>query len=123
VVGRAGPRPDGLRDAGGGIGGFLPNGNGGFGFPPATEDPKVTILAGLYVSFKFAADRDGGTGAVPGGRGGAPGGLGAVPAGGLGAETREVSGSERYGLEFTAPVDTPPLFLSFGIPPANSPLN
>jgi hypothetical protein len=72
-----------------------------------------------------AATPPGSGGAAPGGRGGAPGGLGAAAEGkggaaarGGGVDTlRDVgSGSESY-----APVLTPPDFLSFGIPPANSP--
>jgi hypothetical protein len=57
-----------------------------------------------------------------GGAGGAPGGFGAEPRGGLGTELRDVSGSEEYGaLLCSAPVLTPPAFLSFGMPPANIP--
>ena len=39
------------------------------------------------------------------------------------AELCEVSGSERYGDAWPAPVLIPPLFLSFGMPPANNPAN
>lgn len=69
----------------------------------------------------------GGGGAALGGGGGAPGGLGAAPpgiggagalGGGLDTLRDEGSGSESY-----APVFTPPDFLNFGIPPANSPPN
>lgn len=60
-------------------------------------------------------------GAAPGGGGGAPGGLGAAPLGGVGTELRAVSGSDMYGDFVSAPVFTPPDFLSLGMPPANSP--
>lgn len=110
--------PDGLREVGGGIGGFLPIGGGGFGFIPildATDD-------GLE---SFSPPKTGFNGGRPPGMGGAgeaPGGLGADPRGGFGTELRDVSGSDRYGaLPWSAPVLTPPAFLSFGMPPANKP--
>jgi len=112
-------RFDGLRKAGG-TGGFFPI--GGFGLVGISgADDNETILEGRRLSLKFAIEREGGGGTPPGGLGGIPGGLGAVPVGGFGAEVREVSGSDKYGLELTAPVATPPLFLNFGIPPANNP--
>jgi hypothetical protein len=71
---------------------------------------------------------------LPGGRGGAPpgtrgappgGGLGGVAPGARGAEFRVVSGSDMYGERLPAPVSTPapPVFRSFGMPPANMPAN
>ena len=52
---------------------------------------------------------------------GAGGGLGADPEGGT---ILDVSGPEAYDESFSAPVSIPPpLFFSFGIPPANSPPN
>lgn len=70
----------------------------------------------------LSGGRPPGTGGAGGAEGGAPGGFGAAPLGGFGADTRDVSGSERYGaLLVSAPVFTPPDFLSFGIPPANNP--
>jgi hypothetical protein len=109
-----------LREVGGGIGGFLPMGGGGFGFRPildATDDGLESLNP----------PRTGFSGGRPpgiGGAEGAPGGFGADPRGGLGTELRDVSGSERYGvLLCSAPVLTPPDFLSFGIPPANNPAN
>jgi len=86
--------PDGLREAGGGIGGFFPGG-GGFGLEPmsyiecvdATEEGRKLFLS---------AAMDGFGGGRPPGIGGAfPGGFGAAARGGLGAELRDVSGSER----------------------------
>jgi hypothetical protein len=65
----------------------------------------------------------GGPGGADGGADGGPGGLGAAARGGLGAEPRFDSGSEEYGAWSSAPVLTPPDFLSFGIPPANIPAN
>jgi hypothetical protein len=110
--------PDGLREVGGGIGGFLPIGGGGFGFMPildATDDGLESFNA---PKMGFGGGRPPGTG----GAGGAPGGFGADPRGGFGTELRDVSGSDRYGaLPWSAPVLTPPAFLSFGMPPANSP--
>jgi hypothetical protein len=61
-----------------------------------------------------------GIGGAGGAEGGRPGGFGAAPRGSLGAEP----GSERYGVcPSSAPVFTPPDFLSFGMPPANIPPN
>lgn len=62
-------------------------------------------------------------GAAPGGGGAAPGGFGAAPRGGLGAELRDVSGSERYDELLSAPVLTPPDLRNLGMPPANKPPN
>lgn len=77
------------------------------------------------MSFFKADTPPGGGGAAPGGGGGAPGGLGAAPGGkggaaalGGGVETLLDAGS---GSESYAPVLTPPDFLNFGMPPANSP--
>lgn len=68
----------------------------------------------------LAPGTGGAGGAPPGGGGGAPGGFGAAPRGGVGTELR-VSGSDIYGDLVSAPVFTPPDFLNFGMPPANSP--
>lgn len=56
---------------------------------------------------------------------GAVGGFGAVEVGGLGAEPRDVSGSEMEDESRSAPVSTPlTVFFSFGMPtPANIPPN
>lgn len=96
------------------MGGFLPIGGGGFGFIEAIDDG----LESLSPPKAFKAGRPPGTG----GAGGAPGGLGAAACGGFGTELCDVSGSERYGaLPWSAPVLTPPDFLSFGMPPAKRP--
>lgn len=113
-------RPDGFREAGGGIGGFLPIGGGGLGFAWAISGSEF-VLIGLRLSFRAATA--GIAGAAPGGgRGGAAPGLGGGAALGLvgtfvggGFLLELVSGSESY--TFTPP----PVFLSFGMPPANSP--
>lgn len=116
---------DGFRPAGGGTGGFLPIGGGGFGLLKAASGEDDIVGA---VGRRFARERgiEGIAGAALGGKGGAPGGRGAADlgnaggtfAGAIGCETllEDGSGSESY-----APVLTPPDFLSFGIPPANSP--
>ena len=92
--------PEGLREAGGGMGGFLPIGGGGLGFMPildATDDGLESLRA---PKMGFRADARGG----------------------FGAELRVDSGSERYGaLPWSAPVLTPPDFRSFGMPPAKIP--
>lgn len=75
---------------------------------------------GRRLFLRAAIDGLGG-GRPPGIGGAAPRGFGAATLGSLGAEPREVSGSERYGELLSAPVFTPPAFLSFGIPPANNP--
>lgn len=115
--------PEGFRDVGGGIGGFLPIGGGGFGFVRASLSNEC-VLVGLRLLLR--ADIEGGKGADPGGKGGGatPGRGGGRPFGidgalDTGAETflEFVSGSESY--MFTPP----PVFLSFGIPAANSPPN
>lgn len=122
-------RPEGFRDAGGGIGGFLPIG-GGFGFGGVTSGAEAvdTMDDGLRL-FRSAAIL-GGAGAAPGGGGGAPpgtrgapGGFGAEPTGGRGTLALDVSGSDRYGEALSAPVSMPlpPVLRSFGMPPANSP--
>lgn len=52
------------------------------------------------------------------------GGLGADAVGGLGVEVRDTSGSDRYAESCRAPVSTPPpVFRSFGMPPASIPPN
>jgi hypothetical protein len=100
------------------MGGFLPIGGGGFGFKlilEATEDGLESLNP---PKMGFSGGRPPGTG----GAGGAPGGFGADARGGLGTELRDVSGSDRYGVALcSAPVLTPPDFLSFGMPPANKP--
>lgn len=115
-AGGGGARLDGFRDEGGGIGGFFPIGGGGLGFPLilATEDgrdsPRRALIPGRT------------PGGAGGAEGGAPGGFGAAPRGSAGAEARFDSGSERYGAwSWSAPVLTPPDFLSLGMPPANNP--
>lgn len=94
-------RPDGLRDVGGGMGGFLPS-IGGLGFEDGIlEDEAVDTTDDGLRLFRSAATF-GGAGAAPGGGGGAlpgtrgaPGGLGAEPIGGRGTDALDVSGSER----------------------------
>lgn len=82
-----------------------------------------TTDEGRRLFLRAAIDGLGG-GRAPGTGGAAPGGFGAAARGGFGAELRDVSGSERYGEEVSAPVSTPPpLFFSVGIPPANKPPN
>jgi hypothetical protein len=72
----------------------------------------------------LSAATDGFGGGRPPGTGGAfPGGFGAGARGSVGAELRDDSGSERYGELVSAPVFTPPAFLSLGMPPANRPPN
>jgi len=141
--GGGGACPDGFRNVGGGIGGFLPSG-GGFGFEDAilvvdarrgSLAPRspgrfgvddVVLGVGLRPPFNaetvgFGAGPLGGIGgADPGTRGGAPGGFGAEPPGMAGVR-RAGSGSERYGDSVSAPVRTPPDFRNLGIPPANMP--
>jgi hypothetical protein len=118
--GGGGAMPEGLREAGGGIGGFLP-GRGGFGFEPMSDMECVdTTDEGRRLFLSAAIDGLGG-GRPPEIGGAAPGGFGAGACGGLGTELREVSGSERYGELVSAPVLTPPAFLSLGMPPANKP--
>lgn len=139
--------PEGFREDGGGIGGFLPIG-GGFGFEDtlSIEEAVDTTDDGLRLLRKAATlgmdGADGGCGGAPpgtlgggggvdtgapGGLGGAlggaaPGTLGAEPVGGRGPEVLEVSGSDRYGEELSRPVSMlPPVFLNFGMPPASSP--
>ena len=75
----------------------------------------------------LSADTVGLGGGTPGGGGGAPpgtrGALGGFDAAdpGIAGVLLDGSGSERYGESLTAPVLTPPAFLSFGIPPARIP--
>jgi len=117
-TGGGGARPEGLREEGGGMGGFLPIGGGGLGFMLILEATDDGLESLNPPRIGFSGGRPPGTG----GAGGAPGGLGADARGNLGAELRDVSGSERYGaLPWSAPVLTPPDFLSLGMPPANSP--
>ena len=115
----------GFLDAGGGIGGFFPIGGGGLGFECAISGVECEACGVGRNEFLRADTPPGGGGAAPGGGGGAPGGLGAAPGGkggaaalGGGVETLLDVGS---GSESYAPVLTPPDFLSFGMPPANSP--
>jgi hypothetical protein len=98
-------------------------GGGGFGFVRASLSNEC-VLVGLRLLLR--AEIEGGKGADPGGNGGGatPGRGGGRPFGidgalDTGAETflEFVSGSESY--MFTPP----PVFLSFGIPAANSPPN
>jgi hypothetical protein len=104
--GGVGARPDGLRDAGGGKGGFLPIGGAGFGFPARLKEENEAVEFGLSDCdrrlFRNAATPGAG-GADPGGNGGAEPGIrgGAFigfkvdpPIGGRGAELRDVSGSD-----------------------------
>jgi hypothetical protein len=110
--------PEGLRDVGGGMGGFFPMGGGGLGFMLILEATEDGLEFWSPPMMGFSGGRPPGIG----GAGGAPGGFGADPRGGLGAEPRDVSGSDAYGtLLSSAPVLTPPAFLSFGMPPANIP--
>lgn len=121
-AGGGGASPDGFREEGGGIGGFLPIGGGGLGFEWISGNECVDAIdEGRKLFLKADIDGFGGGGRPPGIGGAAPGGLGAAPLGGLGAVVREVSGSDRYGELLSAPVLTPPAFRSFGIPPANKP--
>lgn len=115
--------PEGFRDVGGGMGGFLPIGGGGFGFVRISLSNEC-VLVGLKLFFR--TDTEGGRGADPGGSGGGatpglgggrPFGIDGVLETGAEAFLAVVSGSESY--MFTPP----PVFLSFGIPPANSPPN
>ena len=113
-----------FRDAGGGMGGFLPIGGGGLGFERGRSE-VLAAEAGLRLFFNAATL--GGEGAVTeGGKGGRPpGGLGALPLGAVGGGAlgvavggdflEFVSGSESY--RFTPPA----LFRSFGMPCANNP--
>ncbi|KAK1037253.1 hypothetical protein LTR33_016251, partial [Friedmanniomyces endolithicus] len=114
---------EGLREAGGGMGGFLPIGGGGFGFV-ANGGLEFTLATEGRRLFLSADTPGGGGAAAEGGNGGAPpGGRSAKPFGGAGGalgalpgELRAlVSGSESY--MFTPPA----LFRSFGIPPAKMP--
>ncbi|KAK0863749.1 hypothetical protein LTR87_016060 [Friedmanniomyces endolithicus] len=114
---------EGLREAGGGMGGFLPIGGGGFGFV-ANGGLEFTLATEGRRLFLGADTPGGGGAAAEGGNGGAPpGGRSAKPFGGAGGalgalpgELRAlVSGSESY--MFTPPA----LFRSFGIPPAKMP--
>lgn len=77
----------------------------------------------LFLMLETPGTGGGGGAGADGAEGGGPGGLGAEPVGGLGArDNREGSGSEEYAESLLAPVDTPPpVFFSFGIPPAKIP--
>ena len=123
--------PDGLRDAGGGIGGFLPIG-GGFGLNEAvlSDEDVVDVVEVVSVEANetgrrllFNCATEGTAGAAPGGGGGgAPGGVGAAIGGRSGTVRLDVSGSDRYGELLAAPVSMLPLVLrSFGRPPASIP--
>jgi hypothetical protein len=95
-------------------------GGGGFGFMLMLEATDDGLESVRLPRIGFSEGRPPGIG----GAGGAPGGFGAEPRGGFGTELRDVSGSDRYGaLPWSAPVLTPPDFLSFGMPPAKSPPN
>lgn len=136
--GGGGAAVDGFRAVTGG-GGGLPAGSGGGREGMVSEDwvdlrgmsekGRGTGLEGTWRSFAtngFAGcgGEDSmlcGEGLSGGSLGPGGGGLGAVD-GGFGADVRDVSGSELYAVLGSAPVSMPPpLFLSFGIPPANSP--
>jgi hypothetical protein len=127
---------DGFREPGGGGGGFLPIGGGG----PFRDTEENGLGASEFAAFLTAIEgcKEGAL-AVPG-RDGLPGMAGAAPKGGLGADRGAVSESERYEASrfaaegqrrnnneeisscFLPPVSTPPpVFRSFGIPPANRP--
>jgi len=125
--------PDGLRDAGGGIGGFLPIG-GGFGLngTALSDEDVVEVVEEVSVEANetgrrllFSWATEGIAGAAPGGGGGGPpGSIGAAMGGGRGAVRFDVSGSERYGELLSAPVSMLPRVLrSFGRPPASIPAN
>ena len=131
-----GARPDGFREAGGGIGGFLPIGGFGLNDPPLSDEEVVdvvrvdTIDVGRRLFFSAAtfgiagAAPGGGGGANPGILGGAPGGFGTEAMGSRGMALLVDSGSDRYGELLSAPVSMPaPVFRSFGMPPANIPAN
>jgi hypothetical protein len=117
--------PEGLREDGGGIGGFLPIG-GGFGFEGIAGEELLVCGAGRRpflmadtagLASGAEGGADGGTGgAEPLGRGGAPGGLGAAETGREGA-----SEAPMYDESVSAPVLTPPDFRSLGMPPAKRP--
>ena len=131
---------EGFRDAIGGGGGFdkLGGTGGARGGVTSAEDwarerkSGVDLCPGLGGAFRRLAtngfDGCGGDDSEVGRPGrralnrGAVGGFGADDVGGFGAVLREISGSERYEDDLSAPVSTPPpVFLNFGIPPANIP--
>jgi len=101
--------PDGFREAGGGIGGFLPVGGGGFGLDGMLGVDKLDIGGGRNSFLRLATAGFCGFGVANGG--------------GRGAENaRFPSGSDEYEASPFAPVATPPpVFLSFGMPPAKIP--
>lgn len=105
------PSPDGFREAGGGIGGFLPIGGAGFGLDGMLGVEGLAIGGGRNSFFRLATAGFGG--------------FGAANVGGRGAENaRFPSGSDEYEVLLFAPVATPPpVFLSFGMPPAKIPPN
>ena len=126
----------------GGGGGFTPLGGGGGARGGRSElDRKDASELGLCAGFgggflRFAsneldaADGCGGEDSVVCGLGlkafkrGTVGGFGTKGVGGFSADGLEVSGSEMYDDSRCAPVSTPPVFLSFGIPtPAKIPPN
>jgi hypothetical protein len=125
--------PDGLRDAGGGMGGFLPIG-GGFGLNEAalSDEDVVEVVEvvsveaneiGRRLFFSWATEGIAGA-ALGGGGGGAPGGIRAAVGGCNGAVRFDVSGSDRYGELLSAPVSMLPRVLrNFGRPPASIPAN
>lgn len=104
----------------------MPTGGGGLPLVAIEADEDVCD-SGVGLRLFLSADTPG-TGGGPGAgadgaEGGGPGGRGAVPLGGFGAlDDREDSGSEAYAESLLAPVDIPPpVFLNFGMPPANMP--
>ena len=130
---------EGFRELGGGMGGFLPIGGGGLGLVTGSSGVDC-MLDGVGRRWLLNAETLGGRGAAAeGGKGGAPPGNrgagggrdggpppgrgGAAPFGRTGAlgalllRILVVSGSESYRLT------PPPLFRSFGMPPANIPPN
>ena len=136
------PAVDGFLAVIGGGGGLVPLGGGGGARGGRSElDRKEMSEFGLCAGFgggflRFAtsglaaADGWGGEDSVVCGLGlravnlGAVGGFGAEEVGAFGADCLDVSGSDMYGDSRPAPVSTPPVFLSFGIPtPAKIPPN
>lgn len=107
---------EGLRPVGGGTGGFLPIGGAGLGFEDRSGEDAIANGDGRKLLFT----EPGMSGVEPVGRG-VGGGLGAEPMGRGMEGRRDDSGSEEYEASSLAPVAIPPLFLSFGIPPAKSP--
>lgn len=115
----------------GGRGGFFPIGGGGLGLLAIMSEGEVVLGNEVGLRLLLKADTFGKAGAPPGGRGGAPGGRGAAAVGIEGAVLEGRAGGcggcdtllmGVLGAESSAPVFTPPpVFLSFGMPPANRP--